>query len=94
MTHHGECVFDIPKAQARLETEQALEKYWKAYLNPRDKAEIDDAYFRPPITYARGFRDGVRYAEGIHSPNEFVCPSCKRASYPDYGRCAFCGVGG
>jgi len=72
--------------------EEAINKYWKAYLNPQSKEEEDN--FKPPITYARGFRDGVRYAEGIHSPNEFVCPSCGRASFPDYGRCAFCGVGG
>ena len=70
--------------------EEIINKYWEAYLNPQD----DDEHFQPPITYARGFRDGVRYAEGIHSPNEFTCPSCGRASFPDYGRCAFCGVGG
>jgi len=71
--------------------EEAINKYWKAYLNPQTQEEEG---IEPPITYARGFRDGVRYAEGVKSPEEFVCPSCKRASFPDYGRCAFCGVGG
>ena len=71
------------------ELEQAMGSHWKAYLNPQSKEEDN---FQIPITYARGFRDGVHYAEGIHSPNEFTCPVCKRANFPDYGRCAFCGV--
>ena len=71
------------------ETEHALKRYWKAYLNPQSKEEEDN--FQPPIAYARGFKDGVRYAEGVQSPNEFVCSSCGRVSFPDYGRCAFCG---
>lgn len=67
--------------------EEAMEMYWRGYLNLQD----DEEYFDPPPAYARGFRDGMRYAEGIQSPDEFTCLSCGRLSYPDYGRCAFCG---
>lgn len=31
---------------------------------------------------------------GVKFDHEYHCPQCNRRSYPDYGRCAFCGLNG
>ncbi len=50
-------------------------------------ARIKDAY-------QQGFRAGYeqrdRELAGV-APGKYVCTHCKMESYPNYGRCAFCG---
>lgn len=47
--------------------------------------------------FARGVRAGWSEANGRwhvrRSENHYHCAVCGRDSFPDYGRCAFCGYG-
>lgn len=63
--------------------EREVHEAWRKYLQTTGCR---------PMPLSGLFEAGYLAAKGIESTDEYQCQHCGRPSFPDYGRCAFCGV--
>lgn len=67
-----------------------INRAWLEYLQAFG-VRRGDSSSRPPDMFVRAYRAGWLSARGWKSEERYSCDRCDRESFPNYGRCAFCG---